>query len=219
MRDSGRAYRHRGPGCRFAHPGYVLRRYTAHILEGWHGFTDRKRMAGADWADWQETAGTLHLWTQIVGKVRLRLTPIINHWWGVVLYVNSRGLTTSAIPYGRRTFDVSFDFIDHVLRIDTSDGGHEQFALAPMSVAAFYAAALRAARRLGIDVHIWPMPVEIPDAIPFTEDRSTPPTTPRRRSASGRRCCRATACSRRSARVFSARRARCISSGAASISR
>src|SRR5271165_734385 len=125
-----------------------------------------------DWADWQATAGTLHLWTQIVGKVRLRLTPIINHWWGVVFYVNSRGLTTSAIPYGRRTFDVSFDFIDHVLRIDTSDGGHEQFALAPMSVAAFYAEFFARLERLGIDVHIWTMPVEIPDAIPFTEDET-----------------------------------------------
>jgi uncharacterized protein DUF5996 len=125
-----------------------------------------------NWADWQATADTLHLWTQIVGKVRLRLTPIVNHWWGVVLYVNSRGLTTSAIPYGRRTFDVSFDFIDHVLRIDTSDGGHEQFALAPMPVAAFYAEFFARLRRLGIDVHIWPMPVEIPDAIPFTDDRS-----------------------------------------------
>jgi Family of unknown function (DUF5996) len=125
-----------------------------------------------NWADWQATADTLHLWTQIVGKVRLRLTPIVNHWWGVVLYVNSRGLTTSAIPYGRRTFDVSFDFIDHVLRIDTSDGGREQFALAPMPVAAFYAEFFARLARLGIDVHIWPMPVEIPDAIPFTDDRS-----------------------------------------------
>jgi hypothetical protein len=125
-----------------------------------------------NWADWQATADTLHLWTQIVGKVRLRLTPIVNHWWGVVLYVNSRGLTTSAIPYGRRTFDVSFDFIDHVLRIDTSDGAREQFALAPMPVAAFYAEFFARLARLGIDVHIWPMPVEIPNAVPFTDDRS-----------------------------------------------
>jgi hypothetical protein len=125
-----------------------------------------------NWGDWQATADTLHLWMQIVGKVRLGLTPIINHWWGVVLYVNSRGLTTSAIPYGRRTFDISFDFIDHVLRINTSDGGHEQLALAPMSVAAFYAEFFIRLRRLGIDMHIWTMPVEIPDAIPFTDDRS-----------------------------------------------
>jgi Family of unknown function (DUF5996) len=123
-----------------------------------------------DWADWQATAETLHLWTQIVGKVRLALTPIINHWWGVALYVNSRGLTTSAIPYGRRSFDISFDFIDHSLRIDTSDGGHEQLSLAPMPVAAFYAEFFARLERLGIDVHIWTMPVEIPGAVPFTDD-------------------------------------------------
>jgi hypothetical protein len=151
-----------------------LRRCTAHFLDG--SVCLASPTAGAwpelDWADWQATAGTLHLWTQIVGKVRLRLTPIINHWWGVALYVNSRGLTTSAIPYGQRTFDVSFDFIDHVLRIDTSDGGREQFALAPMPVAVFYAEFFARLERLGIDVHIWTMPVEIPDAIPFADDRS-----------------------------------------------
>jgi hypothetical protein len=148
------------------------RRCAAHFPED--GLTSPT--AGAwpelDWADWQATAATLHLWTQIVGKVRLRLTPVINHWWGVAFYVNSRGLTTSAIPYGRRSFDISFDFIDHVLRIDTSDGGHEQLALAPMSVAAFYAEFFARLQRLGIDVHIWAMPVEIPGAIPFTEDQT-----------------------------------------------
>src|SRR6266436_2381260 len=89
------------------------------------------------WPDWQDTGDTLHRFTQIVGKVRMALAPMMNHWWQVALYVNARGLTTSPIPYGARSFEITFDFIDHALRIETSDGAGECFALAPMSVAAF----------------------------------------------------------------------------------
>jgi hypothetical protein len=122
------------------------------------------------WADWRDTADTLHLWTQIVGKVRMALSPLINHWWQVALYVTSRGLTTSPIPYGASSFDVTFDFVDHVLRIETSRGVREHVALKPMSVAEFHREFFACLRRLGIDVHIWTMPCEIADAIPFDQD-------------------------------------------------
>ena len=125
-----------------------------------------------NWPDWQDTGDTLHLWTQIVGKVRMALSPMMNHWWQVALYVDSRGLTTSPIPYGRLSFDLTFDFIDHILLIETSRGVREHFALRPMSVAAFYSELHARLHRLGIDVHIWTMPCEIPDAVPFQEDHS-----------------------------------------------
>ncbi len=122
------------------------------------------------WPDWHATGDTLHRWTQVVGKVRLALAPMLNHWWQVALYVTSRGLTTSPIPYQGMTFDVSFDFIDHALSIETSNGSSETFALQPMSVAAFYSALTTRLRRLGIEVKFWTMPCEIPDAVPFQED-------------------------------------------------
>src|SRR4030081_1976930 len=99
---------------------------------------------------WSETCETLHRWTQVVGKVRMALTPLVNHWWNVTLYVTSRGLTTSPIPYGNRTFEIVFDFIDHLLIIETSDGAREQFALQPMSVAAFHAEVMSRLERLAI---------------------------------------------------------------------
>lgn len=120
---------------------------------------------------WKDTRATLHMWTQIVGKIRLALTPLVNHWWNVPLYVNARGLTTSAIPYGDRPFEVWFDFLDHLLVLQTSDGSRKSLALSPMTVADFYEKVLRMLRSSGIDVRIWRMPVEIPDPIPFDEDR------------------------------------------------
>ncbi len=99
-------------------------------------------------AAWQDTYATLHMWTQIVGKVRLALSPRVNHWWEVALYVNARGLTTSAIPYNGANFEVQFDFIDHKLIIQTSWGSSETFALKPESVADFYAAFMSALRSL-----------------------------------------------------------------------
>src|SRR5579862_5649993 len=88
--------------------------------------------------DWQDTYATLHMWTQVVGKLRLRQSPPVNHWWHVALYVTARGLTTSPIPYGLRTVQVDFDFIDHRLLVSTSDGVVRTLALAPRSVADFY---------------------------------------------------------------------------------
>jgi len=121
---------------------------------------------------WGDTCETLHRWTQIVGKVRLALTPLVNHWWNVTLYVNARGLVAPANPYGGGTFDVVFDFVDHQLRVAAGDGRTESFALAPMSVADFYAEFMQRLRRLDIDVRIWTMPNEIENAVPFDQDRT-----------------------------------------------
>ena len=128
-------------------------------------------MADLPLAAWSETCETLHRWTQIVGKVRMASTPLVNHWWNVTFYVTARDLTTSPIAHGARTFDVTFDFIEHRLRIDTSDGDHESFALVPMSVRDFYDEVMDGLRRLGIDVHIWTMPCEIDTTVPFDQDR------------------------------------------------
>jgi hypothetical protein len=119
---------------------------------------------------WQDTLATLHMWTQVVGKIRLALAPPVNHWWHVPLYVTARGLTTSRIPDHDRTFEIAFDFIDHQLRIETSDGGRRAVPLVPMTVQDFYAAVMRALAELNIEVHIWPMPVEVPSPIRFDQD-------------------------------------------------
>ena len=130
----------------------------------------------ADWpelplAAWADTCATLHLWTQVVGKIRLAHAPMVNHWWQVALYVTSRGLTTSPIPYGARSFQIDFDFIDHRLEIRTSNGEIEAFALGPRSVADFYLEVMARLRGLGLETRIWTMPVEIEGAIPFDRDR------------------------------------------------
>jgi uncharacterized protein DUF5996 len=121
-------------------------------------------------AAWRETAETLQLWTQIVGKIRLAHTPWLNHSWHVTLYVTARGLTTSPIPDGARCFQIDFDFIDHLLRISTSDGATRQFALAGKSVAGFYAAIMAELAGLGIHVTIDEMPNELPEPIYFSQD-------------------------------------------------
>lgn len=121
-------------------------------------------------AEWQDTYATLHMWTQIVGKVRLAQAPMLNHWWQVSLYVTTRGLTTSPIPYGDVSFEISFDFLDHQLRIQTSDGAIRTLALAPRSVADFYREFMAALRALGLEVKTWTMPVEVQDPIPFDQD-------------------------------------------------
>ena len=121
---------------------------------------------------WSGTCETLHRWTQVVGKVRMALTPRANHWWNVTLYVTARGLTTSPMAYGARSFEIAFDFVDHTLRIETSDGAAERIALRPMSVAAFYAEVMDRLERLGLEVHIWTMPNEIADAMPFDQDHA-----------------------------------------------
>jgi len=120
---------------------------------------------------WRETCATLHLWTQIVGKVRLALTPWLNHSWHVPLYVTARGLTTSLIPYQDRAFEMSFDFNADVLDIATSDGGRRQIALEPRTVAEFYALVMAALSELSIAVQINEFPCEIAQAIAFRQDR------------------------------------------------
>lgn len=120
--------------------------------------------------EWADTRDTLHMWTQIVGKIRLAQAPMVNHWWQVPLYVSARGLTTSAIPYGDRTFEMEFDFHDHQLYVRSSDGRQRQVALEPKTVASFYRETLNALGALGIDVRVRPVPVEVEHAIPFAED-------------------------------------------------
>jgi len=120
---------------------------------------------------WRETYATLHLWTQIVGKVRLAQTPWLNHSWHVTLYVTARGLTTSPIPYGTRTFQIDFDFIDHELRVLSSDGGKAGCTLEPQPVAAFYARLMAEMAKLGLHVSIQLKPNEVADPIPFDQDQ------------------------------------------------
>jgi hypothetical protein len=120
--------------------------------------------------DWTATRETLHLWTQIVGKIRLAQAPMVNHWWQVTLYVTPRGLTTSAMPAGDRTFEIELDFCAHVLRITVEGGERRTIALEPKTVAAFYAETMAALAELGLDVTIRPVPAEIERAIPFEQD-------------------------------------------------
>ena len=124
------------------------------------------------YAAWRETCSTLQLWTQIVGKIRLAQTPWLNHSWHVPLYVSTRGLTTSPIPFGSRSFEIQFDFNRHVLDIDVSDGLSRRIPLKPCSVADFYALVLAALVELGIKVSIDELPCEIAAAIPFSSDRT-----------------------------------------------
>jgi Family of unknown function (DUF5996) len=121
-------------------------------------------------AAWRDTYETLHLWTQIVGKIRLARAPWLNHSWHVALYVTARGLTTSPIPDGVRTFQLDFDFIDHALRLSTSDGAERQLALAGQSVASFYAAIMAGLAELGIHITIDDKPNELPEPIRFSQD-------------------------------------------------
>lgn len=120
---------------------------------------------------WKDTCATLHLWTQMVGKVRLALTPLVNHWWNVPLYVNSHGLTTSAIPYLGSSFELTFDFVQHALVLQIIEREPVSIPLRSISVAQFYGEFTRMLSDALINVHIWPMPVEIQNPIPFDEDR------------------------------------------------
>ncbi|MFL5298599.1 MAG: DUF5996 family protein [Phenylobacterium sp.] len=123
-----------------------------------------------DYADWAQTAETLHMWTQVVGKVRMALTPAVNHWWHVPLYVSARGLTTSPMPVGARSVEIVFDFVDHRLLVDCSDGRREVVALEPKSVAVFHREVMAALGRLGVQAHIWTTPCEVENPIPFEAD-------------------------------------------------
>lgn len=119
---------------------------------------------------WQDTYSTLHLWTQIVGKVRLALAPRVNHWWQVALYVTPRGLTTTAIPYGVRALQIDFDLIAHRLLLACSEGATRTIPLAPRPVADFYREVMDALHSLGMQVELWPVPVEMAERIPFDQD-------------------------------------------------
>ena len=121
-------------------------------------------------AEWADTCATLHMWTQVVGKIRLALAAPVNHWWHVTLLVTARGLTTSPMPYWQGTLEIAFDFIDHRLLLETSDGRRRSVALEPKSVAVFYSQVMQALGELEMPVRIWPMPVEVPSPIRFDQD-------------------------------------------------
>jgi hypothetical protein len=121
-------------------------------------------------AEWRETCETLHMWTQIVGKIRLAQAPPQNHWWHVALYVTPRGLTTSAMPHGTRLFSISFDLVDHALVLVTSDGGRRTVPLMARSTADFYEEVTAKLGELELPVHVWPHPVEVETSIPFDRD-------------------------------------------------
>jgi hypothetical protein len=120
---------------------------------------------------WVDTYATLHMWTQIVGKIRMALSPHVNHWWEVPLYVNARGLTTSPIPYASRAFEIQFDLIDHKVDVSTCDGDVKSMRLRPMPVAEFHRELFVLLKSLGIEAKIWNMPVEIPNPIRFDQDQ------------------------------------------------
>ena len=128
------------------------------------------------YAEWKDTLHAVHMWTQVVGKIRLALTPLMNHWWNSTLFVTPRGLTTSLIPNGNDAFQIDFDFVDHELVIVTSRGGRSAIPLLPMSVAHFYEQVLETLAQLGVgDPGIMPVPVEVPAVVPFLEDRVVRP--------------------------------------------
>jgi hypothetical protein len=134
--------------------------------------TENEQWPSLPFDEWKDTYATLHMWTQIVGKIALARTPPINHSWGVALQLTPRGLTTRTLPYGKRTFTIEFDFIDHQLRIRTSDGLVKDLALAPRSVANFYADVMAAMVSLEMPVKIWPVAVEVPVPIRLDTDET-----------------------------------------------
>jgi Family of unknown function (DUF5996) len=136
--------------------------------------SDRNVLPALPLDSWKDTLATLHMWTQVVGKVRLKLCPLVNHFWNVPFYVTARGLTTSAMPYQHGTIpgtvEVLFDFIQHQLLLETSDGRVLTIALQPQSVAEFYKKFMSALAELGVTVKIWTTPSEIPNPTPFEQD-------------------------------------------------
>src|SRR5690349_12458519 len=161
-------------------------------------------------AEWSDTYATLHMWTQIVGKTRLALAPMENHWWQVALYITPRGLTTSAMPFGTRTLAVDFDFLDHQLYLRTSEGATRSIPLVAQSVADFYAAYRAALGALEVDANTMLRPVEVVTAIPFTKIASTGHMTRTPRGAAGACWFRRIGCSSDSGVASRARRVRSI---------
>jgi len=134
------------------------------------GAGDYEELPALPFDSWKDTLGTLHMWTQIVGKVRLKLCPLVNHWWNVPFYVTARGMTTSAMPYQERDIEVRFDFIEHKLTIESSEGRDVTMALAAQSVAEFYKKFMAALGELAVSVHIWTTPCEVPNPMAFEQD-------------------------------------------------
>ena len=125
-----------------------------------------------DWADWRDTCVTLQLWTQVIGKIRMGLTPKLNHCWNVTLYVTCRGLTTAPMPYGWKMLQIDMDFVDHLLVFQSTDGSREVVKLRSMSVATFYGEVMERLKSFGVAVHLWPTPCEVADPIPFEKDET-----------------------------------------------
>lgn len=125
---------------------------------------------GLPFEEWQDTYATLHMWMQVVGKIRLEQTPLVNHWWNVTLYVTPRGLTTGTMPHGNEAFRIDFDFVDHRLKIATSRGGAFSTALEPRTVADFHEVVMGGLEELSMPVEIWTKPMEVEIAIPFEKD-------------------------------------------------
>jgi len=121
-------------------------------------------------ADWQDTQATLHMWMQIVGKIQLALTPMVNHWWNVTFLITARGMETQALHYSKGTLEIHFDFIDHNLVLATSGGDMRVLPLRPQTVADFYHEVMQALTDLGVEVKIWPVPVEVQNPIAFEKD-------------------------------------------------
>jgi hypothetical protein len=136
------------------------------------GASDNETLPALPLDSWSDTLATLHMWTQIVGKVRLKLCPLVNQWWNVPLYVTPRGMTTATMPYKGRAIEVRFDFIDHTLTIESSDGRVVTMALVAESVAEFYKKFMAALAELDVTLRIWTMPREVPNPIPFEQDRA-----------------------------------------------
>jgi len=137
-----------------------------------HSENDADSLPALPFESWKDTLATLHMWMQIVGKVRLKLCPLVNHWWNVTFYVTGRGMTTLVMPYQDRGVEIRFDFLDHKLILETSDGRTRVLDLKPQSVAEFYGRFTAALAELGLNVKIWTTPVEIPEPIPFEQDHT-----------------------------------------------
>jgi hypothetical protein len=134
--------------------------------------TDKRFWPVLPLEEWHATRETLHMWTQVVGKIRLEQMPLINHWWEVPLYLTARGMTTSIIPYRGRVFQIEFDFLSHDMRIETGEGDTRILPLRPMTVAGFYHDLMQTLLSLGINVPIWTLPVEVENPIPFEADET-----------------------------------------------
>src|SRR5262245_59101015 len=137
-----------------------------------NGMSELERWPLLPLSEWRDTLRTLHMWTQVVGKVRMTMSPPLNHWWHTTLYVNSRGLTTGPVPYPPGLFEIQFDFQKHELNVTTSEGAGVSRPLRAESVAAFYSGVFEALGSMGITAEIDPKPQEVPNPVPFDQDHA-----------------------------------------------